>query len=128
MMHGLVFLQDVKESGQRGNYQLGRVNWIMGGASRALGAGALRLRVMASAEYFTLTKAGYPQLLQVAEPYNGGTVTDRMHPHELFSEAAALYDGPLTGAVRWSAYIAAVGEPALGPVAYLHRPSAENDP
>jgi hypothetical protein len=46
----------------------------------------------------------------------------------LVSEAAALYDRPLTRGVRWAAYVAAVGEPALGPVAYLHRPSAENDP
>ena len=128
MIHGAVFLQYVQEFGQRGNYQFGSVNWIMGDASRALGGGTFRLRVMASAEYFTLTKAGYPQLLQVAEPYNGGTVTDRMHPHELISEAAALYDRPLTGGVRWSVYAAAAGEPALGPVAYLHRPSAENDP
>ncbi|HEV2672869.1 MAG TPA: hypothetical protein VGU74_17385 [Gemmatimonadales bacterium] len=128
MIHGAVFVQFVKEFSQRGNYQLGSVNWIMGDASRTLGGGTLRLRVMASAEYFTLTKAGYPQLLQVAEPYNGGTLTDRMHPHELVSEAAALYERPLTGGVRWAAYIAAAGEPALGPVAYLHRPSAENDP
>ena len=128
MVHGAVFLQYVKEFGQRGNYQLGSMNWIMADAYRPLGGGTLRLRAMASAEYFTLTKAGYPQLLQVAQPYEGGTVTDRMHPHELFSEVAVLYERPLTGSVRWSAYLAAVGEPALGPVAYLHRPSAENDP
>jgi hypothetical protein len=128
MIHGAVFGQFIKEFGQRGNYQLGSINWIMGDAARSLGGGTLRLRVMASAEYFTLTKAGYPQLLQVASPYNGGTVTDRMHPHELVSEAAALYERPLTGGLRWTAYLAAVGEPALGPVAYLHRPSAVNDP
>jgi hypothetical protein len=128
MVHGAVYLQYVQEFGQRGNYQLGSVNWIMGDASRALGGGTFRLRVMASAEYFTLTKAGYPQLLQVAEPHNGGTVTDRMHPHEMVSEAAALYDRPLSDGVRWSVYVAAAGEPALGPVAYLHRPSAENNP
>jgi hypothetical protein len=128
MIHGAVFLQYVKEFGPRGNYQLGSMNWIMADAYRSLGGGALRLRAMVSAEYWTLTKAGYPQLLQVAQPYDGGTVTDRMHPHELFSEVAVSYDRPLTGSVRWSAYVAAVGEPALGPVAYLHRPSAENDP
>jgi len=82
---------------------------------------------MASAEYFTLTKAGYPQLLQVAQPYEGGTVADRMHPHELFSEVAIRYDRPAGADLRWAVYLAAVGEPALGPVAYLHRPSADND-
>jgi hypothetical protein len=129
MVHGSVFVQFVQEFGQRGNYQLGGVNWVMGDASRPLAGGVFRTRMMASAEYFTLTRAGYPQLLQVSQPYRGGTVTDRMHPHELLSEIAVMYDRPIGDARRWwSLYLAAVGEPALGPVAYLHRPSAVNDP
>jgi hypothetical protein len=128
MIHGSVFAQFIQEFGQRGNYQFGSVNWVMGEGSRSLAGGTFRARLMASAEYFTLTKAGYPQLLQVAQPYEGGTVTDRMHPHELFSEVAVLYDRPAGADIRWSLYLAAVGEPALGPVAYLHRPSAGHDP
>ncbi len=128
MIHGTAFLQFAQEFGQRGNYQLGSVNWVMGDASRPLAGGLFRARMMASAEYFTLTRAGYPQLLQVAQPYRGGTVTDRMHPHELLSEVAVMYDRRLTDTWMWSVYLAAVGEPALGPVAYLHRPSAVNDP
>jgi len=128
MVHGSVFGQFVKEFGPRGNYQLGGINWLMGDASRPLAGGEFRARMMASAEYFTITRAGYPQLLQVAQPYRGGTVTDRMHPHELLSEVAVMYDRPIGADWRWSLYLAAVGEPALGPVAYLHRPSAANDP
>ena len=128
MVHGSVFGQFIQEFGPRGNYQLGSINWVMGDASRPLAGGAFHGRMMASAEYFTITRAGYPQLLQVAQPYRGGTVTDRMHPHELLSEAAVMYDRPIGTGWRWSVYLAAVGEPALGPVAYLHRPSAANDP
>ena len=128
MAHGSVFGQFVKEFGPRGNYQLGSINWLMGDASRPLAGGEFHARMMASAEYFTITRAGYPQLLQVAQPYRGGTVTDRMHPHELLSEVAVMYDRPIGNDWRWSVYLAAVGEPALGPVAYLHRPSAANDP
>jgi hypothetical protein len=128
MVHGNVFAQFVQEFGPRGNYQLGSVNWVMGDASRPLAGGEFHARLMASAEYFTVTRAGYPQLLQVSQPYRGGTVTDRMHPHELLSEVAVTYDRHLTGDWRWSAYLAAVGEPALGPVAYVHRPSAAHDP
>jgi len=128
MVHGSVFGQFVKEFGPRGNYQLGGINWLMGDASRPLAGGEFRARMMASAEYFTITRAGYPQLLQVEQPYRGGTVTDRMHPHELLSEVAVMYDRPIGTDWRWSVYLAAVGEPALGPVAYLHRPSAANDP
>ncbi len=128
MVHGNAFGQFVQEFGPRGNYQLGSVNWVMGEASKSFGTGMFRARMMASGEYFTVTRAGYPQLLQVSQPYRGGTVTDRMHPHELLSETAVMYDRYITGAWRWSVYLAAVGEPALGPVAYLHRPSAVNDP
>jgi len=128
MVHGRVFGQFIQEFGPRGNYQLGSINWVMGDASRPLAGGTFHGRMMASAEYFTVTRAGYPQLLQVAQPYRGGTVTDRMHPHELLSEVAVMYDRPLRDDWRWTVYLAAVGEPALGPVAYLHRPSAANDP
>jgi hypothetical protein len=128
MVHGSVFGQFVQEFGPRGNYQVGSINWVMGDASRPLAGGEFRARIMASAEYFTVTRAGYPQVLQVSQPYRGGTVTDRMHPHELLSEVAVMYDRHLTGTWRWSAYLAAVGEPALGPVAYLHRPSSIRDP
>ena len=128
MVHGGVFGQFVQEFGQRGNYQLGSVNWVMGDANRPLAGGFFRARIMLSAEYFTLTRAGYPQLLQVSEPYRGATLTDRMHPHELFSEVAAMYDRGLSRTWRWSLYLAPVGEPALGPVAFMHRPSAVHDP
>jgi hypothetical protein len=128
MVHGSVFGQFVQEFGPRGNYQLGSVNWMMGDASRPLAGGEFHARLMASAEYFTVTRAGYPQLLQVAQPYRGGTLTDRMHPHELFSEVAVTYDRSIANTWRWSVYLAPVGEPALGPVAYVHRPSATHDP
>ena len=36
MIHGSVFAQFVQEFGQRGNYQLGSVNWVMGDATRSL--------------------------------------------------------------------------------------------
>ncbi|HXG96863.1 MAG TPA: hypothetical protein VNJ06_07095 [Gemmatimonadales bacterium] len=128
MVHGSVFGQFIQEYGPRGNYQLGSINWVMGDASRPLAGGTFHGRMMASAEYFTVTRAGYPQLLQVAQPYRGGTLTDRMHPHELFSEVAVMYDRSIAGTWRWSVYLAPVGEPSLGPVAYLHRPSAVNNP
>lgn len=128
MIHGNVFGQLIDESGTRGNWQLGSVNWLMARADHALAGGTLGLRAMASAEFLTLTRAGYPELLQVAEPYRGGTLTDRMHPHELFGEAAVSYEHHVSGGLGASLYLAAAGEPALGPVVYLHRPSAENDP
>lgn len=128
MVHGSVFVQFIDESGPRGNYQFGSVNWLMADASHALGNGLFRARAMMSAEFLTITGAGYPQLLQVAQPYKGTTVTDRMHPHELVSEASVTYEHAFSAGLRGQLYVAAVGEPALGPVAYLHRPSAASNP
>lgn len=83
---------------------------------------------MVSAEPWTVTARGYPQLLQVATPYRGGIVTDRQHPHELCSELAVAYEHGVGSNLAGSLYAAPVGEPALGPVVYLHRPSAAYDP
>jgi hypothetical protein len=128
MIHGNVFGDFIRESGSRGNWQLGSVNWLMARAVHALAGGTLGVHTMVSAEFLTLTRAGYPQLLQVAQPYRGGTLTDRMHPHELIGEAAVTYEHDVIRGLGASLYLAAAGEPALGPVTYLHRPSAANDP
>lgn len=128
MLHGSAFVQYVRESGPRGNYQFGSANWVMAEATRPVAGGTFGIRAMASAEFLTLTAAGYPQLLQVAQPYRGSTLTDRMHPHELVSEAAVTFEHAVAQSLRATVYVGAVGEPALGPVAYLHRPSAVNDP
>src|SRR3989442_15071060 len=128
MVHGSVSLQYDGQLATRADDQLGSVNWVMVMAARPAAGGMLRLRTMVSAEPWTLTARGYPELLQVAEPYRGGILTDRQHPHELISELSVGFEHPLGSRVGASVYAAPVGEPALGPVAYLHRPSAVYDP
>jgi hypothetical protein len=83
---------------------------------------------MASAEPLTIGAGGYPLLLQSGETYRSVPLHDRQHPHDLFMELSALYERRVAG--RWGVmmYAAPVGEPAIGPVAYMHRPSALNDP
>lgn len=128
MVHGAAFVQYVREFGTRDAHQLGSVNWLMAVATHSLAGGVVGLRAMGSAEPFTLTGRGYPELLQVAVLYRGVTVSDRQHPHDLLAEAAVTYNRPIGGGVALSLYAAAIGEPALGPVAYSHRPSAAYDP
>ena len=123
MVHGNVFLQYDRQFGTRADDQFGSVNWLMVVAARPAAGGTLRFRAMASGEPWTLTARGYPQLLQVAEPY-----ADRQHPHDVVSEAAVAYEHTVSTRVAGSLYAAPVGEPALGPVTYLHRPSAAYDP
>ena len=128
MVHGGVFLQYDRQFGTRADDQLGSVNWVMLMAERPAVGGSVRFRAMVSAEPLTLTARGYPELLQVAEPYRGGILTDRQHPHDLISELSVGFEHPVGSRVGASLYAAPVGEPALGPVAYPHRPSAVYDP
>ncbi len=128
MVHGSVFLQYDRQFGTRADDQLGSVNWVMVMVERPAAGGMVRFRAMVSAEPWTVTARGYPQLLQVATPYRGDIVTDRQHPHELVSELAVAYERSIVSKLAGSLYAAPVGEPALGPVAYLHRPSAVYDP
>src|SRR5579863_493938 len=129
MVHGAEYgMFDQQYGGSRGTNQVAGIGWLMGSATRALGAGQLSLRTMFSADPWTSSERGYPLILQSGEAFDGTPLHDRQHPHNLFMELAALYDTPVTGGLAVQAYAAAVGEPALGPVAFPHRPSAESDP
>jgi len=127
MAHGYGFLQFDHQSGPRGADQLGSLNWGMLMASRPLGAGALQLRTMLSVDAQTVGGTGYPLLLQTGESYNGQVIHDRQHPHDAFMEVAALYDHPITKDFALELYVAPSGEPALGPPAFMHRPSSVDD-
>ncbi len=128
MLHGVAFGVYDRQDGPRGTDQLNSLNWVMGMASRSVSGGLLTIRGMFSAEPFTVGASGYPLLLQSGESYQGQLLHDRQHPHDLFMEVAALYERPIGRTVALSLYLAPVGEPALGPVAFPHRPSAAADP
>lgn len=125
MLHGNVFLQFIHEGSDRGDEQLGSVNWFMGMARRPLAGGDLSLRAMLSLEPITVGECGYPDLLATGEFCDDrGALHDLQHPHDLFMELAAIYERELTGSLALQLYGGPVGEPALGPVAYPHRPSS----
>jgi hypothetical protein len=128
MVHGDADLYYDHQGTARGDDQMGSTNWAMLMAMHQLGRGMLHLHGMLSAEPFTVGARGYPLLLQTGESYRGVPVRDRQHPHDLFMELSARYEVPVTSKLGVSIYAAPVGEPAIGPVAYMHRPSAQNDP
>ena len=128
MAHGSVFLQFLKDGGERGSDQFGSVNWMMGMAQRPLGTGRLGLRAMLSLEPWTIGGCGYPDLLASGEICEGHPIVDRQHPHDLFMELGATYDRPLTSTLGLQLYGSVAGEPALGPVAFPHRISAISNP
>src|SRR5215831_16808400 len=128
MLHGNAFLQYIKTGTDRGDDQFGSVNWIMGMARRSAGGGQLLFRLMLSAEPATVGHCGYPSLLQTGEFCDGAALHDRQHPHDFFMEAAADYRRAINGRVAFELYGGPAGEPALGPTAFAHRPSALPNP
>jgi hypothetical protein len=128
MLHGAGFLQYIQTTGARGDHEVGSVNWFMGMAERAVAGGPLTFRGMLSLEPLTVGRCGYPDLLQTGELCLGSPLHDAQHPHNLFMELAADYRHALTSSLAIEIYGGPAGEPALGPVAFPHRPSATGSP
>jgi len=128
MFHANAFVLDEQQSSSRGADRFFSTNWFMPMAQRKLGQGVFTARVMLSAEPATVTDRRYPLLFQQGETAFGVPIVDGQHPHNLFMEAAALYDLKLGPKTLLSFYAAPVGDPAIGPTAYPHRASALEDP
>lgn len=124
MLHGFGFLQYDRQGGPRGDEQFGSLNWAMLMASRDLLGGRFQARTMLSLDPATVSTRGYPLLLQTGESYRGQPLNDRQHPHDFWMELAMMYDRALSRSIGVTVYVAPSGEPALGPVAFMHRPSA----
>src|SRR2546421_535278 len=116
------------QGGPRGVTKAESANWFMPMAYHKLGEGTLQLRGMFSAEPFTFPQGGSPLLFQTGETFKGQPLIDRQHPHDLFMELSAQYTLPLGERGTWFTYFGYPGEPALGPVAFMHRASASENP
>ena len=128
MLHGAGSLGWDWQSGSRGDRRAVSTNWLMAMGQHALLGGDLTLRTMLSLEPATIPGQGFPQLLQTGEFYNGVHLHDRQHPHDFFMEVAVDYRRPLADWIGFELYGGPAGEPALGPVAFMHRASAQDDP
>jgi hypothetical protein len=128
MLHGFGFVQYDKQGGPRGADQFGSLNWAMLMASRDLLGGRFQARTMLSLDPATVSNRGYPLLLQSGETYRGQPLVDRQHPHDFWMELAVMYERALSRNLGVTVYAAPSGEPALGPVAFMHRPSAMDNP
>ena len=128
MLHGEAKLGVNSQGGLRGVTKFESQNWIMPMASRRIGRGTLELRSMFSFEPFTLSPGGSPELFQTGETYKGQPLVDKQHPHDLFMTLSAAYTLPIGERGSWFAYLGFPGEPALGPIAFMHRTSASENP
>jgi hypothetical protein len=128
MAHGILFMTYNQQGGPRGAGKLESVNWLMFDEQRKLGRGSLEFRQMLSAESLTAPHGGFRELFQTGETYHGQPLVDMQHPHDVFGELAVTYNLPVTEHTSLLFYGGPAGEPALGPVAYVHRASAADLP
>ena len=128
MLHGEAIVTEQQQTGPRGRDKFFSVNWLMPMAQRSYGNGQLTLRAMFSLEPATITGRYYPELFQQGETAFGKPIVDGQHPHDLFMELAGIYDLKLGANGLFTLYAAPVGDPALGPEAFPHRPSIGDDP
>ena len=133
IFHGAFFLrytsQDLTKQGNRGGNKFDAPNWMMFMLTQKLSAKDLfAFLSMLSLDRLTEGGNGYPLLLQSGESFNGVPLVDRQHPHDLFAELAAAYTHSFTKDLDLTSYFGYPGEPALGPVVFMHRLSARNNP
>lgn len=128
MHDGVLFATFSHLTGPRGADEVVSTDWLMGMAMRQAGPGVLTLTGMASLDRATTGPKGYRELFQVGETYHFIPLTDRQHPHDLLMQASVAWRIPLNEKTGITFAGAPVGEAALGPVAFMHRPSAAENP
>ena len=128
MAHGVVFADYNQQGGPRGEGKAESVNWLMLMEQHKLRHGSILLREMFSAESLTAPHPGFPELFQTGETYHGQPLVDHQHPHNVFAELSLDYTVPISKNFSWEFYGAPSGDPALGPVAFMHRASASELP
>lgn len=127
MAHGYAWGVYTDQGGPRGDDMAFVESMAMLTADRDLGERVhVQLRGMASLEPL-MGARGYPNLFATGEVANGEPLVDRQHPHDLFMELAARVDYRV-GDGSLFVYGGPVGEPALGPSAFMHRGSARYMP
>jgi len=143
MNDGVLFATLNHQGSDRGETDVRSQNWFMSMAQHKLGPGQLTLKGMFSADPFTVGTRGYSELFQMGEAYSptGQTCVppsvartdcvenvDRQHPHDLFMQLAGAWRVPLGGSTGLTFSGGPVGEATLGPVAFMHRQSASENP
>lgn len=133
MVHGSIFArynwQNVFNSGKRSGRKFDAPNWFMAMAQApVLINDRLTFRGMFTLDPLTIGGSGYPLLFQTGETWQGKSLIDVQHPHDLFAELSVTYSHAFNDHTNLFAYFGYPGEPALGPTAFMHRPSSFTNP
>ena len=127
MAHGYAWGVYTNQSGPRGDEKAYVQSMAMLTAERRFEGGRFQFKSMLSLEPL-MSNRGYPNLFATGETAGGEPLVDRQHPHDLFMELAARLDIDIAEDASVFLYGGPVGEPALGPSAFMHRGSAKLNP
>jgi hypothetical protein len=127
MAHGYAWGVYTNQSGPRGDDKAYVQSMAMLSAERQFDGGRFQIKSMLSLEPL-MSNRGYPNLFATGETAGGEPLVDRQHPHDLFMELAARIDIDIAESTSLFLYGGPVGEPALGPSAFMHRGSAKLNP
>lgn len=127
MLHGYVWPVYTRQTGARGDDKLYVQSMAMATVTTPFEGGSFIARAMMSAEPL-MRHDGYPNLFATGEVAYGEPLVDRQHPHDLFMELSARVDVDIAEGATAFLYGGPVGEPALGPSAFMHRASARYNP
>ena len=128
MVHGEVALVYDHQGGPRGASKTFSESMLMLMAQHAAGPATITVKTMLSLDP-AMGADGYPLLLQSGETADGvRPLVDRQHPHDLFMELSGTLSAPIGRDASVFLYAGYPGEPALGPVTFMHRFSGMDDP
>ena len=128
MQDGVVFGLFNHQGGARGDDEVKAPNWWMGMLTRPFGRQQITLTSMLSLDRVTVGRRGSAELFQAGETLGGQPNIDRQHPHDFFMQLAGAWRLQLGEGTGLTIAGGPAGEPALGPVAFMHRASAAENP
>lgn len=127
MAHGYVWGVYTDQSGPRGDDKLYVQSMIGVMAERDTDWGRVQFKSMFSLEPI-MSNRGYPNLFASGETAGGLSLVDRQHPHDFFMELSARVDVNIGRKASLFIYGGPIGEPAIGPAAFMHRGSSRYNP
>lgn len=127
MLHGYVWPVYTHQTGPRGDDKFYAQSMAMATVSAPFEGGKFTARTMLSLEPL-MRHDGYPNLFATGEVAYGEPLVDRQHPHDFVMELTGRLDVDVAQGTTAFLYGGPVGEPALGPSAFMHRASARYNP
>jgi hypothetical protein len=129
MVHGYIQGVYTHQGSDRGDEKWFGNSMLMVMTQHPWGQGTFGFHTMISLDPATIRHGAYPDLLQSGETADGAHhLTDQQHPHDFLMELAGSYSYPISDQQSVFAYVGYPGEPALGPVAFMHRFSGAEIP